>query len=51
MDSSKRIIRDKKVPIIPEKVPKIKYKDPISLWFVEDVHLKAQIFIFDIKSA
>ena len=37
--NSKRINKDNKVPIIPEKIPKMKYNVPISLWFVEKSHL------------
>jgi len=37
--SSIRIIRLNLVPIIPAHTPKMKYKVPISLWFVENNHL------------
>jgi hypothetical protein len=33
--NSIRINKEKAVPINPAKRPKIKYKKPISLWFVE----------------
>ena len=42
---TKRIKKDNKVPIIPEKQPKIKYNIPIFLWFT----LKIHFFIFFIK--
>jgi len=35
-DSSKRMITEKNVPMIPLKAPNIKYKVPISLWLVEN---------------
>lgn len=37
--SSERIISLKAVPIIADQAPKMKYKVPISLWFVENNHL------------
>ena len=37
--SSERIATEKKVPITPAKLPKIRYSVPISLWFVEYNHL------------
>ena len=30
------MMTDKTVPITPESNPKIKYKDPMSLWLVEN---------------
>ena len=44
--NSKRIIRENIVPIIPAKPPKIKYKVPISLWFVENTNRLTQFIIF-----
>ena len=38
--NSTRINTDKKVPITPAKPPNKKYKVPISLWFVEQNHLR-----------
>ena len=35
--NSRRINILKEVPIIPDQIPKIKYKIPISLWFVENL--------------
>ena len=35
----KCIKKDNKVPIIPEKQPKIRYNIPISLWFTLKIHL------------
>jgi hypothetical protein len=32
-------------PSTPEKAPKIKYKVPIFLWFVENNHLTTQGFV------
>ena len=43
--NSKRIITESNVPITPEKTPKIKYNVPISLWLVEQNHLKIKLFI------
>lgn len=37
-DNSTRINTDRTAPTIPEKVPKIMYKVPMSLWFVENNH-------------
>lgn len=37
-DNSRRINTEINVPINPAKPPKIKYKIPISLWFVENTH-------------
>jgi len=37
-ESSERIATEKTVPITPAKLPKIKYKVPISLWLVEYSH-------------
>ena len=39
LKKSKRIKKDNKVPIIPEKQPKIKYNIPIFLWFILKIHL------------
>lgn len=36
--SSNRIITLKLEPIIPDQIPKIKYKVPMSLWFVDISH-------------
>jgi len=41
--NSSRICTDNAVPTIPEKVPKIKYKVPMSLWLVENNHLSIHI--------
>ena len=35
---------DMTVPITPENAPKIKYRVPISLWFVENNHLEDQLY-------
>lgn len=32
-----KILKDE--PIIPDQIPNIKYKVPISLWLVEKIHL------------
>lgn len=40
---SNRIKIDKTVPKTPANKPKIKYNEPISLWFVEQNHLKKNI--------
>ena len=45
--SSKRIKIDKFNPIIPAQKPKNKYKDPMSLWFVEK-NLNFSIFKFNV---
>lgn len=37
--NSSRIIILKEEPIIPDHIPNIKYKVPISLWLVEKIHL------------
>ena len=41
--SSIRIKTDRAVPITPAKAPKIRYKVPISLWFVEKSHRDDQL--------
>ncbi len=40
---------EKHVPITPAMAPKIQYRMPISLWFVENSHLCAKTFIFKPK--
>ena len=40
---SKRIKKDNTVPTTPAKAPKIKYNDPISLWLVEQNHLRKKL--------
>lgn len=43
--SSKRISKDRERPINPAQIPKIKYKVPMSLWFVDIVQRsRADIF-------
>ena len=44
------IINDKVAPTIAENKPKIKYKIPISLAFVEPIHLKKLIYLLDIRN-
>ena len=44
--SSKRINKDNIAPMRPERVPKIKYSVPISLWLVEKNHLVKNRCIF-----
>jgi hypothetical protein len=39
------LIIEKHVPIIPAMAPKIQYRVLISLWFVENNHLCAKLFI------
>jgi len=43
----------KDIPNIPEKIPKIKYKEPISLWFTENIHrmkkYNINLFILNIR--
>lgn len=36
--SSERIIILKEVPTVAAQIPKMKYKVPISLWLVENIH-------------
>ncbi len=43
--NSQRINMDNHNPANPFNIPKIKYKTPISLWFVEHTHLINQFFI------
>lgn len=43
LDNSKRIITDNLDPKNPDQNPKIKYKLPISLWFVLSNQLKKLI--------
>ena len=42
--NSNRIHTDKVVPTTPDNVPKIIYKVPISLWFVENLHRDAHVY-------
>lgn len=38
-DNSNLIIIEYVVPIIPANIPNIKYQEPITLWFVDIIHL------------
>lgn len=42
-ESSRRMKTESTVPITPENAPKIKYRVPISLWFVEKSHLSENV--------
>ena len=47
--SQKIVVHKNKVTITPENNPKIKYKEPMSLWLVENNHRKKNLELDDTK--